>query len=223
MENNQEFKSASPDAKSQKTFDIKAYERAYRESHKDAQKVKRKAYFDGRKELKREYDKLYRRRNREKKLQQGRAYYVANKKEILAKQKLFYEANKSKVLERNRKWAAQNKDRVRSMNKLYRRANDQKIRLYFSVRARYRKYRLTKEVLDTMIAKQGNRCYICEKQFIPMHLPGIQGKMHVDHCHRCNGIRSLLCHSCNVGIGSLCEDIHLLKKALAYLLGAKRT
>lgn len=39
----------------------------------------------------------------------------------------------------------------------------------------------------------------------------------VDHCHDTGKVRGLLCFNCNVGIGSLQDDIEMLRKAIKYL------
>jgi hypothetical protein len=42
----------------------------------------------------------------------------------------------------------------------------------------------------------------------------------IDHCHGTGQFRGVLCRTCNLGLGSLKEDIELIKKAYEY---AKRT
>jgi Recombination endonuclease VII len=40
---------------------------------------------------------------------------------------------------------------------------------------------------------------------------------HVDHCHKTNKVRGILCNGCNIGLGSFKDDINLLKNAIKYL------
>lgn len=39
----------------------------------------------------------------------------------------------------------------------------------------------------------------------------------LDHCHVSGIFRGWLCHKCNTGIGNLGDDVHGLKRAIAYL------
>lgn len=47
----------------------------------------------------------------------------------------------------------------------------------------------------------------------------ILGKsFHIDHCHKTNKFRGLLCSNCNIGIGLFGDDPNRLKAAVAYLI-----
>ena len=65
---------------------------------------------------------------------------------------------------------------------------------------------------DNMYAKQKGRCDICG-----VHQSELKKRLHVDHDDKTGFVRSLLCHSCNVGLGHFrhCKD--LLHKAINYL------
>lgn len=74
------------------------------------------------------------------------------------------------------------------------------------------RYGLTKEQYDEALAKQGGRCAICRKE----------GEvLEVDHDHKTNLVRGLLCHNCNVGLGHFKDSRHRLIDASAYLIRTK--
>jgi len=62
-----------------------------------------------------------------------------------------------------------------------------------------------------MYNAQNGRCAICGKK------PTTKRGLHVDHCHTTGKVRGLLCHGCNVGLGSLGEDPDILSRAIDYL------
>jgi Recombination endonuclease VII len=56
--------------------------------------------------------------------------------------------------------------------------------------------------------KQGNRCAICTVT---------SERLEIDHCHKTQKIRALLCHKCNSLLG-MCDDSQLvLLNAISYL------
>jgi hypothetical protein len=70
-----------------------------------------------------------------------------------------------------------------------------------------------KEIL-LMKDDQIGRCAICE-EILPQNTKHI----HVDHCHKTNITRGLLCAHCNKGLGFFKDDISNLEKAISYLRG----
>lgn len=76
-----------------------------------------------------------------------------------------------------------------------------------------RKYGLTIERFDEMLADQGDKCAICGDGSRPhkLHFPL------VDHCHATNKVRGILCQRCNHGIGLFKDDPERLRRAAAYI------
>lgn len=73
------------------------------------------------------------------------------------------------------------------------------------------KIKISFEEYERMFIKQNNRCAICG---------GIEARnkiLSLDHCHRTNKVRGLLCSSCNNGIGFFRDNVELLSKAIKYL------
>jgi hypothetical protein len=52
---------------------------------------------------------------------------------------------------------------------------------------------------------------------------GRYGVYHVDHCHKTNKRRGLLCHKCNVGLGMVQDSVEHLEKLIAYLIKHQAT
>lgn len=108
-------------------------------------------------------------------------------------------------------WRAKNKDKynadMRKYNAAHKRARrdcDYK-----------RKYGITLEAYEAMLAAQGGVCWICKKSK--------QYKNHLclDHNHKTGDARGILCYGCNRALHTL-ENENLLPQAMAYLEHFKR-
>jgi hypothetical protein len=77
-----------------------------------------------------------------------------------------------------------------------------------------RLYGMTREDYHKMSEAQDNKCYICNKinDFGPW-----KNKLVVDHNHKTDEVRKLLCDKCNKGLGQFNDDIELLLKAADYI------
>lgn len=75
-----------------------------------------------------------------------------------------------------------------------------------------RKYGITNEGYDQMLAAQNGKCGIC-----PLLQKNVTKRFCVDHCHITGKVRGLLCSHCNTGIGYLKDSIPNLKSAIKYL------
>lgn len=110
--------------------------------------------------------------------------------------------------------------------KLYKRNNpDFRRREAMKTRLRRleKKYGITKEDYDVLLASQDFGCAICSG------LPKKKGlwdpneySFAVDHCHATGAVRGLLCDLCNQALGFLKDDPKLLRTAANYLETASR-
>jgi len=86
-----------------------------------------------------------------------------------------------------------------------------------------KRYGITTEQYLERLEAQDFKCAICKRES-DKHLV-------IDHNHNCcdltvqrkacgKCVRGLLCHRCNVGIGSFKDDAHNLQNAVDYLRGA---
>ena len=79
-----------------------------------------------------------------------------------------------------------------------------------------RVYKITiQEYLD-MAEAQNFLCQICKKENFAMR-ESHSGCLVVDHEHKTNKVRGLLCHNCNRAIGLLQDNTDYLKNAITYL------
>jgi len=76
------------------------------------------------------------------------------------------------------------------------------------------RYGLTNADYEQMLLAQGGKCAICGSENV-----NYKGRhfLCVDHDHKTGKSRSLLCTTCNAGIGSFKDDPNLLQQALDYL------
>jgi hypothetical protein len=89
----------------------------------------------------------------------------------------------------------------------------------------FRRYKLTPDDYDALLAKQGGGCAICGSK------PDGKVRLHVDHDHACcpdkktscgECVRGLLCHRCNPMLGLANDNQATLHKAIVYLRRTSR-
>jgi hypothetical protein len=74
------------------------------------------------------------------------------------------------------------------------------------------KWGITLQQLNQMFAKQNNKCAICDSA-----LSMGMGKHAIDHDHKTDKIRQILCFRCNLILGHCKDSIDILLKAVEYL------
>jgi len=78
-----------------------------------------------------------------------------------------------------------------------------------------RRYGITQQDYEVMIAEQNNQCAICNTTE-----PGgrhDRGYFVVDHCHTTGKVRKLLCHNCNTALGLVGDKTQTLQSMIEYL------
>lgn len=83
-------------------------------------------------------------------------------------------------------------------------------------KATLRKHKLTPEQYRKMVNSQNNVCSICGKAETLRRYGSVQNLV-VDHCHKTNMNRGLLCHKCNIGLGVFDDNIDVMASAISYL------
>ena len=85
----------------------------------------------------------------------------------------------------------------------------------------YRRHKLaqlgwTQDEYEKLLEAQGGRCAICKRPE-NMRISQIHQPLSVDHDHKTNKVRGLLCHNCNVALGLLDDSPEILSAAIEYL------
>ena len=133
---------------------------------------------------------------------------------------------------RKRRWRAENRERYLAQE----RRHGQKRRLNPEFRAdaitrakrwrdenpekhrdiKLRRYGMSGEQYDEMLARQGGVCAICDRPETARHAGTVRA-LAVDHNHQTGRTRALLCQRCNHTLGRMNDDPQLLRRAADYL------
>ena len=79
-------------------------------------------------------------------------------------------------------------------------------------------YGLTPQSYKDLLVKQGGKCAICERPFMPSR----RRTTRIDHVHGTKNVRGILCHECNLLVGYLEKHKDNLPKAFAYIWSSER-
>lgn len=80
-------------------------------------------------------------------------------------------------------------------------------------KSRVNKYGIKWSDYLSMLERQDGKCKICGSIFSDK----VKRRLAIDHCHKTNKVRGLLCFNCNAGIGFFKDDAYLMLKAIEYL------
>ena len=128
-----------------------------------------------------------------------------------ARHQQWYIENKQREIDRVQAWRDANPEKYAKYQQTYRSRPERKL----ADRAGHlkRKFGLTLEQYDELLASQGGGCAICGDA------PEVNVSLHIDHDHDTGAVRGLLCLRCNNALGQLKEDPDLIRAAAAYLDG----
>lgn len=85
-------------------------------------------------------------------------------------------------------------------------------------KALLRRMGISKEQKNELLIKQNHGCKICHKKIYFLFSNESSNCLYVDHCHKTNEVRGLLCASCNSGIGKFKENLNLMQKAIEWCI-----
>jgi hypothetical protein len=76
---------------------------------------------------------------------------------------------------------------------------------------KYRKYGITEDIFLAKLKEQEGRCAICKVEFTEDKIS------YIDHCHKTEKFRGVLCMNCNTGLGHFKDETITLENAIRYL------
>ena len=109
------------------------------------------------------------------------------------------------------RWRLKHPDKADVFIRRWMKAHPEKIKVYRR-KQNLRKYGITPEQFDALLASQGGVCALFE--VCGSREPGGSGEWHVDHDHETGRIRGLLCTCCNtsrVGMNNLASALVLVR------------
>jgi hypothetical protein len=98
----------------------------------------------------------------------------------------------------------------------YRENNKEKTKI---VTRRYHlkiKFGITLEKYESMVLEQEGKCFICNEKETSTRSGKVK-RLAVDHCHKTDKVRQLLCQRCNTVLGKVKEDTDLLERMMHYI------
>ena len=104
-------------------------------------------------------------------------------------------------------WNKKNRGKIRGYQKKYHTNNKSEC----ESRRLKQMYGITSAQKEQMIAAQDGRCAICDSEFKNTK------DTSVDHDHRTDKIRGILCMACNQGLGRFGDNVYSLQGAIKYL------
>ena len=145
-----------------------------------------------------------------------------------------YYKNREKIIKYAGEWKKENRERVNAQTRANRHidieatrekeADKYKRKLeknpdLVRITAICKKRKMNLDHYYQMVEDQKNLCAICGQEETRRNRSGeVTKRLSVDHCHKTDLIRGLLCHDCNTGIGKFKDNIELLQSAIDYLI-----
>ena len=126
----------------------------------------------------------------EEKKQYRREQYLKNKDKEKAAREIYYAKNKKLILAKNKKYNKENPDKRKSAILKY-------------------EYGITLDQYNKMFETQEGKCAICQR-----HQNELTRTLCVDHDHKTNKVRALLCVTCNTDVSVVENRLEEMTKYL---------
>lgn len=131
-------------------------------------------------------------------------YYLKNPQKRIDHDRKAYAKFKQRYIDNAVKWRKNNPEKYKESVKKFFKRSPEKHREY-TIKSRYN---LTPEQFNVLLLEQDNRCAICRVK--PDYI------LSIDHNHKTDEVRGLLCQRCNMAVGFI-EIEGLLRKIQDYL------
>ena len=101
-----------------------------------------------------------------------------------------------KMNKKQKRWRGENPDKVKQQ--------------YLRHSINRNGYQITEEQYYDKLEEQNGKCAICNSECD-------KGRLAIDHDHKTNKVRGLLCRQCNLGLGNFSDNLDKLEAAVLYL------
>ena len=126
---------------------------------------------------------------------------------------------KAYMKEYHAKWYKENKEKRTAQIAGYKKSKPDEWRKAIGQKFHLRtRYNITPKQYEAKLISQNYCCAICGKDVVDNIRNGIPVALSVDHCHKSNNIRGLLCFHCNSFLGHAKDNPEVLAKAAQYLI-----
>ncbi len=92
---------------------------------------------------------------------------------------------------------------------------------YDKIRHIMKKFNISLTQYNKMVKEQNGRCLICGREFKDIYRNLKHNHIYytprIDHDHKTGKVRGVLCHHCNIALGSFNENPLILVRAIKYL------
>lgn len=205
---------------------------------KEVAKTKKREYYLANKDSLLASSKKKYQDNKDEIIKRCKEYHENNKEIINEKRRERFRINREKEYERQKKWNKRNEDKLKKIKKKYKDTHKKESWIYNkehrilfknhynSYRKKWRslnkdkmkneklkKYGLTIISFNNLLQNQNNQCGICEKEFedsYPLYPC-------VDHDHKTDIVRGILCFNCNSGLGGFYDNVENLINTLEWI------
>ena len=118
---------------------------------------------------------------------------------------------------KNLEWRKNHPDKFNAIAKTWRSKNKDLCKSSTRRNALKSFYGLTVEQYNNMLIQQNHVCAVCLKPETSCNKAGTVKQLAVDHCHKTNKIRGLLCDACNRAEGYLKSDPTVIRRLADYV------